>query len=60
MNSKWYDLPANARTVMGVMCSIDFLKEHHPCPAIMNVDRIDIVVAREGYEAAIYQLEKQM
>lgn len=58
MRSKWYNLPANARTVMGVMCSIDYLKEHHPYPANMKVDRTNFAVARLGYEVAIYNLEK--
>lgn len=60
MKREWYDLPANARTVMGVQCCIDFLQHHHPYPANMKPDRINFAVARLGYEAAIYQMETFM
>ena len=58
MNRNWYNLPANARTIWAVVSAIDFLEKHHPYPANMKPDRKTFAVARLGYEAAIYQLEK--
>ena len=60
MKREWYDLPANAKTIMDVQSCIGFLQHHHPYPANMKPDRKNFAVARLGYEAAIYQLEKFM
>lgn len=60
MKREWYELPANAKTIMDVQCCIDFLQHHHPYHANMKPDRKNFAVARLGYEAAIYQLEKFM
>lgn len=57
---KWYDMPANAKTIMDLQCCIDYLKTNHPYPPNMIPDRVNFAVARLGYEAAIYQLEKLM
>lgn len=54
---KWYDMPANAKTISTVQSCIDYLKEKHPYPANMKPDRVNFAVARLGYEAAVYQLE---
>lgn len=58
MKTNWYGLPANAKTVNDVQCCIDFLRQHHPYPANMQIDRESFATARLGYEAAMFNLEK--
>ena len=54
------ELPANAQTIAVVESCIDCLHRTHPYPPNMQPDRRNFAVARLGYEAAIYQLEKFM
>lgn len=55
---KYSELPANAKTILTIQSCIDCLKNTHPYPGNMKIDRENFAIARLGYEAAIYQLEK--
>ena len=59
-NNNWYDLPANAQTVATVNSCLNYLRQNHPYPPNMKPDRTNFAIARLGYEAAIYNVEKFM
>lgn len=56
----WKDLPANAKTIADIKACIDCLRERHPYPENMKIDRKNFALARVGYEGAIYNLERFM
>ena len=56
----WKDLPANAQTIRTVESCINRLNDNCPYLPNMEPDRINSAVARLGYHAAIYEMEKFM
>lgn len=57
---KWEEMPANAQTVAVVDACIIRLREEHPYPANMAVDRTAFAASRLGYESAMHKLEEYM
>lgn len=48
----------NAKKIAVIEACIKHLRDNHPYPANMKIDRKAFAAARAGYEAAIYNLEK--
>ena len=56
----WQDIPPNAQTIRTVESCLDRLYKSNPYPPNMKPDRKNFAVARLGYSAAVYELEKYM
>lgn len=50
----------NAKTIAVIKACIDHLRNNHPYPDNMKIDRKAFAASRLGYESAIYNLEKFM
>lgn len=56
----WNNLPANAQTVKTIEACLNRLITSNPYPPNMKPDRLAFAACREGYAAAVFELEKFM
>ena len=54
----WNELPANAQTIRTIEACLDRLIKSNPYPPNMKPDRLAFAACREGYAAAVFELEK--